>query len=165
MKLIYGLIIIVFLTGFDQGSKIWVNRNIPLNDPISIIPNFIGIAHVKNPGASLGLLGNLPDFIRLPLLITISAIASVAMLYYLIRYWRTMDRFMKIALILILPGAIGNLIDRALYGAVTDFIQFRWFEISFFSNNLADCFVSIGVVFFILSAIFGANEEIDKRII
>ena len=159
MKLSYGLFVIVFLTGLDQCSKMWIDRNIPLNDSIPIIPNFIGIAHIKNSGVSFGFLGNLPDSLRLPLLIGVSTIVSIAMLYYLIRHWSTIDRFMKIALILILPGAFGNLLDRALYGVVTDFIQFCWFEINFFSNNLADCFISIGFIFLILSAFFGAKEK------
>ena len=81
------------------------------------------------------------------------------MLYFLIAYWKSNDFFMKTALIMIIAGALGNLIDRAIYGSVTDFLHFRWYDLSFFVNNLADCFISVGVCFFILSTVFGKTKK------
>ncbi|MCZ6748311.1 MAG: signal peptidase II, partial [SAR324 cluster bacterium] len=54
------------------------------------------------------------------------------------------------AFLLILPGAIGNLIDRAWFGTVTDFLHFRFYSTSFFVNNVADVFISLGVVTFVV---------------
>ena len=54
---------------------------------------------------------------------------------------------------LILAGAIGNLIDRALFGVVTDFIHFRFYSTSFFVNNIADILISAGVVAYLLGMV------------
>jgi signal peptidase II len=68
------------------------------------------------------------------------------MLYYLYFKLAAEEAWAQLGLALVIPGAIGNLLDRAIYGQVTDFLHFRWGEISFFVNNLADCFISFGVV-------------------
>ncbi len=153
MKLAFGIIVI--LTLIDQGSKIWVRENVGMHEITPLLTNFLDLTFVENRGVSFSFLADLPDIIRLPLLIGISLIAVVWMIYYLVRHWNDLDSYMRFAFICIIPGALGNLIDRALLGAVTDFLHFRWYENSFFVNNLADCFISAGVVFFILSTLWG----------
>ena len=84
------------------------------------------------------------------------------MIYYQTRYWKEIDFNSRIGLIFVIPGATGNLVDRFFYGYVTDFIHFRWYETSFFVNNLADCFISIGVIFFILQIFFQKKNTISQ---
>jgi signal peptidase II len=81
------------------------------------------------------------------------------MIFYQTRYWNELDFYTRYGLVCVLPGAAGNLIDRAIYGYVTDFFHFRWYETSFFVNNLADCFISLGVVFFIIPLFFSKNDS------
>ena len=145
---------IALLVLLDQGTKIWARQNINPHEVTPLLPNFIELTLVQNEGVSFSFLSDLPDLIRLPLLLSISIIAVIGMSYFLLKHWKTMDNYMKLALIWILPGALGNLIDRALLGSVTDFLHFRWYDFSFFVNNLADCFISVGVVFFIISTLF-----------
>lgn len=161
MKLAF--LVIVLLTAVDQGSKILVRNNVDPGHMTPLIPNFIELTFVENKGVSFSFLADLPDSIRLPLLVSISLIAVVGMLYYLIRHWEENDVYMNTALVWIIPGAIGNLIDRAMLGAVTDFLHFRWYDFSFFVNNLADCFISVGVVFFILST-FYTHKKTSKKV-
>ncbi len=143
----------------DQGSKIWVRLHIDSYQVIPLLPDFLELTLVQNKGVSFSFMADWPESIRLPLLLSISSIAVVAMLYFLIAYWKSNDFFMKTALVMIIAGALGNLIDRAIYGSVTDFLHFRWYDLSFFVNNLADCFISIGVCFFILSTVFGKTKK------
>jgi signal peptidase II len=114
---------------------------------------------VQNRGVSFSLLADISDSFRVPLLVGVSLLAVVAMLYYQTRYWSELDFFTRSGLVLVLPGATGNLIDRAVYGYVTDFLHFHWYETSFFVNNLADCFISFGVIFFIIPLLFSKNES------
>lgn len=157
MRIVFMMMTI--LTLIDQGSKMWVREHIQSYQIIPLIPNFLELTFVENKGVSFSFLSDLPDMIRLPLLISISLIAVVGMSYYLIRYRKVIDHYMKLALVWIIPGALGNLIDRVIYNAVTDFLHFRWYDFSFFVNNLADCFISVGVVFFALSTFFGNQKK------
>ncbi len=157
-----SFLVITLLTLVDQGSKLWVRQNVDSYQVTPLLPNFLELTFVQNKGVSFSFLSDLPDLTRLPLLLSISTIAVGGMLYYLIRYWNVIDSYMKTALVWIIPGALGNLIDRAVFGAVTDFLHFRWYDFSFFVNNLADCFISVGVVFFIISTLFGKQQEPQK---
>tara|TARA_B100000945_G_scaffold289055_1_gene261850 strand:+ start:10525 stop:10995 length:471 start_codon:yes stop_codon:yes gene_type:complete len=150
---------IVFLT-LDLVAKIWVRSNIPLYETSRLLKNFLDLTHVQNRGVSFSFLADYPDAIRIPLLVGVSLVATVAMLYYLTRYWFELDFFTRSGLTCVIPGAAGNLIDRVVYGYVTDFFHFRWYETSFFVNNFADCFISVGVVFFIIPLIF--NKKIGE---
>ena len=153
----------LLLLSLDVGSKVWVREEVRLYDVTVLLPNFLELTHVQNKGVSFSFLSTLSDPIRLPLLIGISVIAITGMIFYQIRYWYQLDRYTKQGLAWIIPGAFGNLIDRVLYGYVTDFFHFRWYEMSLFVNNLADCFISIGVVYFLLSAIFGKVSVVHSQ--
>ena len=125
---------IVFL-GLDLGSKILVRANIPLYETTGLLTNFLDLTHVQNRGVSFRFLADYSDSIRIPLLVGVSLVAVVGMLYYLIRYRQKLDLYTRLGLEFIIPGAVGNLIDRAWFGQVTDFIHFRWYDFSFFINN------------------------------
>lgn len=153
----------VALLALDQGSKIWVRHEVPSHQITELLPNLLDLTYVQNKGVSFSFLSELPDALRLPLLIGVAAIAVLGMLYYLIRSWKELDIFSKTALILILPGALGNLIDRILFGAVTDFLHFHWYQISFFVNNLADCFISIGLVFFLIGTFWTRRSSTTEN--
>ena len=156
------LIMIVFL-GLDLGSKIWVRANIPLYETTGLLTNFLDLTHVQNRGVSFSFLADYSDSIRIPLLVGVSLVATVAMLYYQTRYWDELDFCTCSGLACVIPGAAGNLIDRVVYGYVTDFFHFRWYETSFFVNNIADCFISVGVVFFIIPLFFHKKSSASSK--
>ena len=153
---------IVFL-GLDLGSKIWVRANIPLYETTGLLTNFLDLTHVQNRGVSFSFLADYSDSIRIPLLVGVSLVATVAMLYYQTRYWDELDFCTCSGLAYVIPGAAGNLIDRVVYGYVTDFFHFRWYETSFFVNNIADCFISVGVVFFIIPLFFHKKSSASSK--
>jgi len=152
-------LIMILLLGLDLGSKIWVRTNVPLYEITELLTNFLDLTHVQNRGVSFSFFADIEDSFRIPLLVGVSLIAVVAMIFYQTRYWNELDFFTRSGLVCVLPGAAGNLIDRAVYGYVTDFFHFRWYETSFFVNNLADCFISLGVVFFIIPLLFSKNDS------
>jgi signal peptidase II len=146
----YSLAIITVLVLLDQGAKALVRVYIPLHQTSPLLPNLLDLTHVENKGVSFNFLGNLSDGMRVPLLIVISVLALGILTYYWWRHWRELNAASHLAFQLILAGAIGNLIDRALFGAVTDFIHFRFYSTSFFVNNIADILISAGVVAYLL---------------
>ena len=155
----------ILLLGLDLGSKIWVRANVPLYEITELLTNFVDLTHVQNRGVSFSIFADSSDSIRIPLLVGVSLVAVVAMIYYQTRYWNELDFYTRTGLLCVLPGAAGNLVDRTFYGYVTDFFHFHWYETSFFVNNLADCFISLGVVFFIIPLLFSKNESHPKETI
>ena len=158
MKLWHSSVIIAALLAIDLVSKIWIRANVPLYELTTLIPNFIDLTHVQNRGVSFSFLSDLDDSIRLPLLIGISVFAIAGMIFYQLRYWLELDAWTKQGLTWILPGAMGNLFDRVWFGQVTDFFHFRWFEVSFFVNNFADIFISLGVICFVASSLVSVRS-------
>ena len=150
----------VLLLLFDLLTKIWVRETIPLHQISPLLPPLLDLTHVQNRGVSFSVFADLPDAVRIPLLVGVSVAAVLAMLYYQIRYWKRLDLYTRLGLAFIIPGAVGNLIDRVQQGYVTDFIHFRWYDFSFFVNNVADCLISIGVVGFLITIL---RERKAKR--
>ncbi len=104
----------------DQVTKGMVRAWIPRGDEIAIIPGFLRLIHVANPGAAWGLLGG--HEYRLPIFLAVSVVAFVVIaLYY--RTLTDREGWLAGALALILAGAGGNFIDRLVLHEVTDFID------------------------------------------
>ena len=156
------IIMIIFL-GLDLSSKIWIRLNVSLYETTELLANILDLTHVQNRGISFSFFADFSDSFRIPLLVGVSLLAVAAMLYYQTRYWNELDFFTRSGLVLVLPGATGNLIDRAIFGYVTDFLHFHWYETSFFVNNLADCFISFGVIFFIVPLLFSKNGSTSSN--
>lgn len=144
----------------DQFSKIWVRSSMIIGESIPVIgSDFFRLTYVQNTGIAFGFRAGSPIF-----LIIFSAVASVLIFHILLfTRSRTMifdSKTIRTALSLILGGAIGNLIDRALFLRVTDFLDFdfpdfimtRW---PIF--NIADMAVTIGVTLWCLHLIFSAK--------
>ena len=143
------MLLMAGLLAADQVVKIWVRAEWALHRSVNVIPNFIDFTHVENRGVSFSVLGGLADNVRVPLLVGFSAAAVIALGIYWWRRGRSLPALLEWAFLLILPGAMGNLIDRAVYGTVTDYLHFRFYDTSFFVNNLADIFISLGVIAYI----------------
>jgi signal peptidase II len=150
-----GLMIaaMALLLAVDQGSKAWVRANIPLHRSSVLVPHLLELTHVENRGVSFSFLGDVADGVRVPLLVAISLVAVALIAAYWVRHRHEMHALAELAFVLILPGAVGNLIDRLMFGTVTDFLHFRFYDFSFFVNNFADILISLGVVAYLLGAL------------
>jgi signal peptidase II len=142
-----GTIVVV-----DQLTKFLVRATIPLYAKRVIIPDILDVTHVQNTGAAFGLL-NAADFpFKSALMIGIATLALVAISIYA-RQLGAHERLSRYGLALILGGAFGNLIDRAIAGYVVDFVDVYWGEAHFWAFNVADAAITIGAILVLLEMI------------
>ena len=126
-------LIIVFL---DQITKFLVRQNFKLNESIPVIKNALHLTYVTNTGSAFGL------FKGINLFFILLSIFVVIMIFHYLRKIAESEKLLQFSVGLLLGGAIGNLIDRILYGAVTDFLDFRIWPVF----NVADSAVTIGII-------------------
>jgi len=141
----------------DQWSKAWIVAHFDLYEAKAVSVNFFHIVHIRNTGVAFGLLSNLnPKWVN-PLLIvaTVFAIAGVLAYIYLLPH-RGPAPF---GLGLILGGALGNLIDRARFGYVVDFLDVHWHHHHWPAFNGADIGITAGVILLLLDILFWSKEE------
>ena len=129
----------------DQLTKYAITRAFALHEMVEIT-SFFNVVLVYNTGAAFSLLADAAGWQR-GLFITIALSASVWIVWLLRRY--PTESLFCLARSLILGGAIGNVIDRVLYGAVVDFLDFHAFGVHWPAFNVADSAISCGAVLLI----------------
>ena len=142
-KLVFALL--VFIVLLDQFSKLIVDRTMPLNHSIPVIENLFSLTYIRNTGAAFGILAGSAAGFRLPFLIFFSLLA-VAFIGMMLRRLPESEKGLITALTFILGGAIGNLVDRVVYGEVIDFLDFYWSRFHWPAFNFADSFITVGVM-------------------
>jgi signal peptidase II len=148
----YELATLFGIVALDQTTKAAVRRSLPLGDSRPIIDGFLDLTHVQNTGAAFGLL-NAAEFPYKPLvMIGIATLALVAIAVYASQLGFH-ERLARLGLALILGGAFGNLIDRALVGHVVDFVDVYWGSVHFWAFNVADAAITVGAAFVLLDMI------------
>ena len=146
------VITILSVLALDQLTKQVVRKMLPLHETYNVIPGFLDLTHVQNTGAAFGLL-NAADFPYKPaVMIGIAAIALVAIAAYGAQLGFH-ERLARFGLSLILGGAFGNLIDRAVAGHVIDFVDVYWRTSHFWAFNVADAAITVGAVLVLLEMI------------
>jgi signal peptidase II len=146
----------LLLIVLDQFTKQWVIRVFDLYESIEVMP-YLNLTYVRNMGAAFSFLSDQGGWQRW--LFTFSAIAvSVVLLIWLRRNPANMWR-QNLAFALILAGAIGNVIDRIMYGYVIDFIDVYVNEWHWPAFNVADMAITIGAILMLLEAFFEQRQE------
>ena len=149
-----GIAAIVIL--LDQLSKIVIQKLFVYGEE-KVITSFFNLVHARNPGAAFSFLSDAGGWQRY--FFTAIAIAAVAYMLYLLRR-HSGQRLFCWALALIMGGAIGNVIDRLLYGHVIDFLSFHWHGIGTFpAFNIADSAITVGAVLFIYDELRRVNKN------
>lgn len=129
----------------DIGSKLIVSNFIEIGHSVKIIDNFLYLTYVKNTGAAWSIFSDKPW-----LVLVVSEVIILGIIFY--TYKNKHDNLLdKIAFALIIGGAIGNFIDRVVYGYVIDFFDFYIFGYDYPIFNVADIFIVIGVVILMIS--------------
>ncbi len=126
-----------------------------------IIPGFFYFTYVKNTGSAFGFMANLSwsqAFFKI--FTALSLLLFIAFLVYAVI---TKRRFLSIALILIISGAIGNFIDRLVFSYVRDFIGFTFGSYNFPIFNFADTCLTIGAILFFINFLFVDKEAIFRK--
>ena len=156
--LLLGIVFLVLLAA-DQITKAVAFAVMGENAPVSmVIPGFLGFNTVLNEGISFSI-GEGGEWTQ-PIVIAITAVASIviAVLICKIPKRRLLLRY---ALVLILAGAVGNLIDRIAMQAVRDFIYMNFGFVDF-SNNVADLEITVGAVMLIICLLFVDEEAVFR---
>lgn len=149
----YGIVVVIVV--LDQITKIWADKTLAMYEQIPIT-GFFNITKAYNYGAAFSFLDNAGGWQRW-FFTAISLIVSIVLSIWLYRM-RKEERWLSLAISLILGGAIGNLIDRVWYGYVVDFIQVYWNTSYFPSFNVADAAISCGTVLLLILTLFEKNE-------
>ena len=141
----------------DQLTKLLVRSQVALNDSIEIVPGFLNLVHVRNTGAAFGFLNAVDLGYKQFLMTTVALVAVLAIGLYA---WRVgpRERLARAGLALILGGAVGNLIDRAVAGYVVDFVDAYWRSYHFWAFNLADSAITVGACLLLLDMFVATND-------
>ena len=147
------LVLLIFL--FDRLSKIYV---IDLNNKFLgseiFSSKFLNITLIWNEGIAFGFFSFDEKYYYNILTLIISLIIIGILIFTL-----KSNGIQKYALLMILGGALGNLFDRIFYRAVPDFFDFHIGDFHWFIFNVADIFITIGVIFMILIELISTNKE------
>ncbi len=160
----------------DQATKYIIRQTMQLHDSLSIIGSFFRLTYVENRGLAFGIQVN-----NHMLFTILAVIASMMVLFYLFRL-KAHQPWPRLALTLILGGALGNLYDRIFRGQVVDFLDFEFFDIHlpafrflFFHFpgyslerwpifNVADIAVTIGMIMLLIYILFLEQSDLEEAV-
>ena len=150
-----GFLVALITLAFDQVSKLYLlfGYDLPVREPLVLAP-FLEFMVVWNRGISYGLFQQETEFGRWALL-GISAAAVIGLSVWM---GRVSSRFLAASLGLIIGGALGNAVDRFVYGAVFDFVHFHVGSFSWYVFNIADAAIVAGVIGLVYDSLI-----LDKR--
>lgn len=150
---IAGLVLVL-----DQLTKICIVSKFSLYESVTVLENFFHITYIRNPGAAFGIFAGSAASFRIPFFLTLSFAAIVGMLFF---YKTVTENLLRIAISLIMGGALGNIIDRARFGEVIDFIDVHWYTNHWPAFNVADSAITIGVGLLILDMVLKEKKKKD----
>lgn len=144
-----NILYIAFIVILDQLTKYLAKTGLRAIDNIDIIPGIFQLTYVENKGAAFGIFNG-----KRIILIGFTAIVTGFILYYLYTN-KSLNRYVKISLIMIAAGAVGNLIDRVFLGYVVDFFHLYITDIFDFPVfNVADLSIVFGTFILALNLLF-----------
>ena len=151
----FGLILSAILVVADQLSKWWIleGLRLPEKGSVPILP-FLSFSMVWNKNISMGI--PLGESLGKWGIVVLTFAISAWLVHWLFRADR---KFEAAALSLILGGAVGNVIDRFIHGAVVDFVHLHAFDYNFYVFNVADSAITIGVLLLIIDGLRGDDKS------
>lgn len=147
----------VLLVVSDQLAKLLVLQRIPLHAVVTVIPGLLNLTHVRNTGAAFGML-NASDFAYKPLVVAALAILALLGILWYARTFAGETWAGRYGFVLIVAGAVGNLIDRVTLGYVVDFVDVFFGDWHFWAFNVADAAITIGAILFAADTLFSRRD-------
>jgi len=144
------LLIFITIIILDQLSKFIVKANVALYDQVDVIKGFFKITYVRNTGAVWDIFSDHPAQWVSPVITGLSIVALIVVFYFFLKL-EAKCTFELTALSFIIGGAFGNNIDRVIRGYVIDFIDMYIKTHHWPTYNIADSFITIGVILLIIS--------------
>ena len=145
------LLLAAVIVLMDQLSKVGATTLVTSRGSVELIPGVLGLTITWNYGASWGILSGKTAF-----LLIVTGLVCAAIFIALI-LGRPKDRFARIALGLVLGGAVGNALDRLADGRVTDMLETLFMDFPIF--NVADCFITVGGVLFCVALLLEERRK------
>lgn len=139
----------------DQITKYLANQRLAYAEPVAVLPSF-NLTLVYNKGAAFSFLDDASGWQRW--FFVLIALTAVALILFWLKRLEDRQRWTAFGLALVLGGAIGNLIDRLLFGHVIDFIQLYYRDFYWPAFNVADSAISVGAATLILHSLFHRSE-------
>ena len=145
----------------DQLTKKIAEAELLLHKPVAILPSF-NFTLMYNKGAAFSFLSEAGGWQRI-FFVILSCVISIFLFFWLKQISRDeqqkTNQLLQVAIALILGGAVGNLIDRAMTGAVVDFIQLYYSTYYFPAFNIADSAITAGAALLILDMLFESKRK------
>lgn len=155
---IISAITVIVLVLLDQITKWQALTKLKPIKNIVVIKGFLDFTFVENRGAAFGILSG-----RRVFFILLTVVVAIGIIYSFYKLPKTKEyNWLKCGLVLVLSGAVGNVIDRAVRGYVVDFLEVTFIKWPVF--NLADIYVVIGACFILFLSLFVIKEEEKKEI-
>jgi len=154
-----GLGVALAALALDQITKWWIIHiyDLPERGQVTVTP-FFDLVMLWNPGISYGLFAQDTEFGR-HVLIGFALVTAAALIVWIAR---TQVRLLAVSLALIVGGALGNAIDRVVYGAVADFVSLHAYGFYWYVFNVADAAIVLGVAGLLYDALF-SGHKIDAK--
>jgi signal peptidase II len=151
------LLVMFAVVLLDQAAKAVVVRTLALHEYVPLVDGLLSLSHVRNRGAAFGLLSDWDVPYQAVLLSALSVFALLAIALYFLRL-PAAARLPRLALALVLGGAVGNLIDRVRLGYVVDFVHAYWRQHQWPDFNVADSAITVGVTLLVLDILRSPGE-------
>ena len=150
---ILPIIAVAILILLDQGTKFWALASLKPIHNMTLVEGFMDLTFVENRGVAFGMFSGQRWFILL-----LTGIIAVGLIWFYKAMPKKKEYFpLRVSLVMVLSGAIGNIIDRLFRGYVVDFFEFTFFEWPVF--NVADIYVVVGVTLLALMILFVVKDE------
>lgn len=153
-----GPLLFVVILALDIATKQWALTSLLGRGRVEITP-FFNLVLVWNTGVSFGLFQSGSELGRW-LLVGLAAVIAVALLVWLRHERRTAPR---LAIWLILAGALGNVLDRLRFGAVVDFLDFHAFGYHWPAFNVADSAIVVGAAILVVDSLLGGGRTLSHE--
>ncbi len=145
-------IIVLLSIVSDQISKVWARNNLESYIEKNIFGDVFSLIKVENTGAFLGMGSELPETLRILLLIVLPVIVLISITIYTY-IDKSLNKISIIGFSFIIGGGVANIFDRIIFGSVTDFLYLNFggvFKTGIF--NIADLWVTTGMVLILISS-------------
>ncbi len=151
-----GCLFVALILVADIVTKAIVESSISIGQSIVVIPGFFSLVSVRNPGGAFGVLASLGEPWGKVFFVS-AATFTVVLLGWFIRELPESERVHRAALFAVIAGAIGNVIDRLVYGEVVDFLDFYVGTSHWPAFNVADIAITVGVTLLVIMSFLGAR--------
>ena len=144
--------ILVFFVFCDLITKFFIKNNFLINESKKI-NSFLDIVYIQNYGVSFGFLSGLVSY----WILVIVGLLVTSLIYYLMI--NSFKRLEKLAYFIIIIGALSNILDRIINSYVVDFISLHYYDFYWPAFNLADIYITIGIIMLIISFFIRSEEQ------